>query len=232
VKPGKHSIYVYEPVSDKFYQKIIVVQSQKPHYTTIEQSDIKNTDGSALQAKNPLKLREKGKSSRVKAREELQAKLDQAHLNDTRLDILNISHLFRSKGEILGILSQIEKHYETLSVVFRELQSESHDSYPLVSRKGLLEFCLATKLLSEEQFNSEELKQFSNVNRSQFLLFIVRVFQVRKENKTTFGEFLNGVIVPLISNSTWLETKFDGIQNKDIQALIQTNKVAIYQFLD
>ena len=27
VKPGKHSVFVYEPVIDKFYQKVIVVQS-------------------------------------------------------------------------------------------------------------------------------------------------------------------------------------------------------------
>lgn len=36
VKPGKHSVFVYDPVSDKFYQKVIVVQNQRTEYELLE----------------------------------------------------------------------------------------------------------------------------------------------------------------------------------------------------
>jgi len=95
VKPGKHSIFVYDPQGDRLFMKIVVVEEPRTWEAT------PNLD---------IELEMAGQS-KCPQKDQRSILANEAFLEDTQPGTLELSKLLKSEADIRTTLEAIDSHY-------------------------------------------------------------------------------------------------------------------------
>jgi len=163
VRPGKHSIFVYDPERDQLFMKIVVVEELRSW--EIEERDVQ-----------PIEVSDR---STIHKKEQRSMLLSQAFLEDIQPSVWDLSRFLRDKKDVESALKAIDVHYEGLVSLFYEMYSESQDTYPLISLACLKDFCKRGNLLPEDQLNFELPAEEGEEQRSS---------KTKSESKSRSGE--------------------------------------------
>lgn len=126
VPPGKHSIFVYDPISENFYLKVIVVDVK----TGIEDTYFKNSC-----EMRPVQHTE----TEPRVDTTVSDRIFLAYLNDSNTGNLDIYHITQDKDQLITVLQSIQKDYGKLLQIFQMLQIMCPETYPLISKQKLAE---------------------------------------------------------------------------------------------
>jgi len=164
VPPGKHSIFVYDPITENFYMKVIVVDVK----TGIEDTYYKNSC-----EMRPVEYTE----TEPRVDTTMSDRIFEAYLNDSNTGNLDIHHITEDKDQLATVLKSIEQDYDKLLQVFQMLQIMCPETYPLISKQKLAEVYPKLQIFpkkkdkddhseSENENILKDISEFQTLNRS------------------------------------------------------------------
>jgi hypothetical protein len=156
VKPGKHSLFIYDPTTDRIYQKIIALDiedSFRPRELNT------NGDNYAVYQKGSIRnifpLNEKRPES---------VDIEAFFIASNPSGTFDIRQYFEQKDHecVMDVYQSMNTHFKEIITLYREMQSECLDGYPNLSFQYLRGFCQTTGLVDVARLD-ETLEVIGNV---------------------------------------------------------------------
>lgn len=191
VKPGTHSVIIYDPLTDEFYWRMVAVKPRSKAHVAVDHVKPALVSRRSFEGE-PDNVREIRKKIFKDFKVDSSSILKLALLKDTNPELFKPYKFMRSTMEIERCIVEIHKNYQVIKNAFLILAVESHRCYPNIDEGSFRELCHdrgvidhlfteqdLTAVFAETNFEYVEDVDDNNpddlLNRSEFLEIFMRI---------------------------------------------------------